>query len=343
MKRMDMKIIFIVFVLVGFISSACRLTGRISDDGAAALLTVEAQVAATVDAMQTEEAVSETEPPDDIIEEVVLPTATSDIVMDEEILPTATLTLGVQETISGQLYFPAGYLPPQRVVAYDVDDIGAYFATEVYSGNTYSLEVPPGTYYVLAYLIDEDGNADPSGYSGAYSEFVPCGLHVDCDDHSLIPVEVNPGQTITGIDPADWYLPNDLSGYWPSDPTLGEDGTIVGSLSYPSDHIPPLRVVAFSLDTDEYFEVYTALNDYYYQIADLPPGTYHVLAYLVDYESDFCAAYTQYALCGYWLADCEFNPELVDVVVFPGQTVRQVDLMDWDRLTDVGWLAEPER
>lgn len=343
MKRMDMKFIVIIFVLAGLISSACRLTGRISDDGAAAQMTVEAQVAATVAVMQIEESVTETEPPEDITEEDVLPTATSDVATDEELLPTATLTLTAQETISGQLFFPGGYLPPQRLVAYDVDDIGAYYATEVYSGNTYSLEVSPGTYYVLAYLIDEDGNADPSGYSGAYSEFVPCGLHVDCDDHSLIPVEVVPGQTITGIDPADWYLPNDLSGYWPSDPTLDEDGTIVGRLSYPSDYIPPLRVIAFNLDTDDYYEVYTELNDFTYQITDLPPGTYHVLAYLVDNESDFCAAYTQYALCGYWLADCEFDPELVDVAVFPGQIVRQVDLVDWDRLTDHGWPAEPER
>lgn len=343
MKRIDIRIIFMILMLVFSISAACRLTSIISNDAEAQLLTVEAQVAATVDAMRTEEPEPE---PEVLLTET--PTAVSEEpVTEEEITPTATMTLAVQESISGQLFFPGGFLPPQRVVAYDVDEVGTYYAIEVYSGNTYTLEVPPGMYYILAYLIDEDGTSDPSRYSGAYSEFVLCGLHVDCDDHSLISIEVNLGETVTGIDPADWYLPEIHSGYWPSDPTLGENGAIDGRLSYPSDFIPPLRVVAFSLDTDDYYEVYSPLNAVSYRITDLPPGTYHVLAYLVDAEWDYCAAFTQYAKCDYWTWDCEYDLELLnelaEVTVFPGQIVRKVDLMDWDVPSNVGWPAEPER
>jgi len=53
---------------------------------------------------------------------------------------------------------------------------------------------------VYAWL--DDGNL-----GGSYSQAVPCGLSVDCTDHSLIPVTVNAGQDVTGIDVCDWYGP----------------------------------------------------------------------------------------------------------------------------------------
>ncbi len=34
---------------------------------------------------------------------------------------------------------------------------------------------------------------------------VPCGLNVSCADHRPIPVEVEPGRTVTHIDPCDFY------------------------------------------------------------------------------------------------------------------------------------------
>jgi hypothetical protein len=64
----------------------------------------------------------------------------------------------------------------------------------------YELSVAPGDYFVVAYKLD--GNL-----SAGYSQAVPCGLLNTCTDHSLIPVHVEAGQTVEGIDPQDWYAP----------------------------------------------------------------------------------------------------------------------------------------
>ena len=72
------------------------------------------------------------------------------------------------------------------------------------SETRYRIEgVLPGTYTVYAWLDDGE-------LGGSYSKAVPCGLSVDCTDHSLIPVTVNAGQDVTGIDACDWYGPPPL-------------------------------------------------------------------------------------------------------------------------------------
>ncbi|HNH27774.1 MAG TPA: hypothetical protein PLR93_12175, partial [Anaerolineales bacterium] len=58
-----------------------------------------------------------------------------------------------------------------------------------------------------------------------------------------------------------------------------QTGSISGKLSYPSSGIPPLLVVAFSLNNVDYYWVQTAQNQSTYQMDGLPPGTYHVVAY----------------------------------------------------------------
>ena len=68
----------------------------------------------------------------------------------------------------------------------------------------YVLQVSPGTYYIVSYVDKKDGTP---GMPGAYSQFVPCGLQASCSDHSLIAVAVAAGQTVTDIDPGDWYAP----------------------------------------------------------------------------------------------------------------------------------------
>jgi hypothetical protein len=69
---------------------------------------------------------------------------------------------------------------------------------------TYSTELPAGTYVAYAWR---------AGYElgGSYSEAVPCGLAVDCTDHSLIQFQVAGGSNVTGIDICDWYgQPGDI-------------------------------------------------------------------------------------------------------------------------------------
>ena len=119
-------------------------------------------------------------------------------------------------------------------------------------------------------------------------------------------------------------------------------GGITGRLSYPSDFIPPLRVIAFNVLTGEYYWQNTVLNQTYYRFNDLPVGTYHVLAYLIENPSDTLrAAYTQAVPCG--LLEACTDHGLIDVTVTQGQEVQNVDVTDW-YLTDPtsqGWPLDP--
>jgi hypothetical protein len=59
------------------------------------------------------------------------------------------------------------------------------------------------------------GGGFPAGLAGGYTQAVPCGLSVNCTDHSLIPVQVNNGVVTQNINPGDWYAPE---GSFPSYP-----------------------------------------------------------------------------------------------------------------------------
>jgi hypothetical protein len=113
-------------------------------------------------------------------------------------VPTATLQNG---TISGNVNYPSDFVPPQKVVAYRVGDFSTYYTAETALNETaYTISVPPGDYYVVSYVMD--GNL-----AGGYTQAIPCGLQYGCDDHSLITVTVNAGQTTSDINPFDWYAP----------------------------------------------------------------------------------------------------------------------------------------
>lgn len=105
-------------------------------------------------------------------------------------------------SISGKLCYPGSGIPPMTIYAAD-QATGRSFKTHSKgpSDTSYRIEgVLPGTYVVYAWL--DDGKM-----GGSYSKAVPCGLSVDCTDHSLIPVTVKTGQDAAGIDVCDWYGP----------------------------------------------------------------------------------------------------------------------------------------
>lgn len=129
-------------------------------------------------------------------------TATMFVTIPATDTPTPALLGGM---ITGHLSYPSEFIPTLKVVAFDVTDMSVYYFvdTEMNQGE-YVLQVPPGTYYIISYVDKKDGTL---GMPGAYSQFVPCGLQASCSDHSLIAVTVAAGQTVTDIDPADWYAP----------------------------------------------------------------------------------------------------------------------------------------
>ena len=243
-------------------------------------------------------------------------------------------------TITGQIAYPSEFLPPQRVIAFDANDSSTYFAVEVLSGGSYTLEVPVGTYNVLAYLIDPASLGATPGLFAAYSEMVLCGLQYGCEDHSLVPVEVSGGQTVADIDPVDWYLLPGQDAGWPDDPLQTGTGTITGNLGFPSEYIPPLRVVAFDVYSSDYYFVDTELNQGTYQLEGLPVGTYHVLAYVREQGPEMSAGYSYFVPCGLSV-ECS-DHTLIDVFVYAGQVTEGVDPIDfYAEPGETDWPANP--
>ena len=121
-----------------------------------------------------------------------------------EVTPTPNIQKG---TIEGSLSFPSEQIPADMLVCAETLEESLVACTEKHikdSKYTYregfQLEVPIGEYYVCA-MVPNFGN----GYKAYYSEFVTCGLSVDCASHEPIIVEVKSGQTTDGVNPQDWY------------------------------------------------------------------------------------------------------------------------------------------
>jgi len=328
MKKITRIQSLVIVVLLSFVLTACGLMDLYSEISGDDQERVEEMVQATLTAIASGKGADPTQAPS--------PT--------DEILPTATQTTQATQAtsgfIEGSLSYPSEFLPPQRVVAFDVNNFGTFYMTEVQSGSSYQLEVPPGSYYVLAYLINPSQLGAGPDFFAAYSQAVLCGLQAGCDDHSLVPVEVQPGETLMNIDPIDWYLPPGVDAGWPSDPLRAETGSISGDLGYPSEYIPPMRVVAFDVNSPGYYYVDTLRNQGSYQIGGLPAGTYHVLAFIREEGPDISGGYSEFVICG-MTVDCS-DHSLVDVVVYSGEVTENVDTVDfYAQPGEADWPEDP--
>jgi hypothetical protein len=109
--------------------------------------------------------------------------------------------------ITGQVGFPAEGIPPMVVYAISLTAPGSpFYAVETIKnqGNFTLLGIPAGTYEIYAVPASADSG---SPFPAAYTKAVICGLAYGCDDHAVIPVRIVPGQTVSGIDPGDFYAP----------------------------------------------------------------------------------------------------------------------------------------
>lgn len=108
-------------------------------------------------------------------------------------------------TIEGSLSFPGEGIPEDMEICAENQDTKEVYCADKHIqdpkytyGVGYTLDVPAGIYLVYA--------LDPyKDYKAYYSEFVTCGLSVDCPSHEPILVEVKVGETISEVDPQDWY------------------------------------------------------------------------------------------------------------------------------------------
>lgn len=102
-------------------------------------------------------------------------------------------------------------------------------------------------------------------------------------------------------------------------------GSVSGALSYPSEFIPPLRVVAFNVNGLNYRYVDTMQDQGDYQITGLAPGVYHVVAYVMD--GSYAGGYTAMVICGLSVG-CD-DHSLMDVVVESGKDTPNIAPGDW--------------
>jgi hypothetical protein len=147
---------------------------------------------------------------------------------------------------------------------------------------------------------------------------------------------VSAGQTVTGINPADWYLVNGTFPPFPglqgapavpaATPAEIATGSIAGTLMYPSEGIPALRVVAFQVGGGAYYFVDTLAGQSSYLMEDLPVGTYHVVAYPKS-GGGLAGGYSKMVPCGLQYG-CN-DHSLIVVAVDAGSTTFGVDPNDY--------------
>lgn len=107
-------------------------------------------------------------------------------------------------------------------------------------------------------------------------------------------------------------------------------GSISGSLTYPADMLPPLFVVAYQVDGQNHYYVTTHSGQNTYEIDNVPPGTYHVIAYTVGgggFPFGLAGGYTKAVPCG--LATECADHSLIDVPVAASKHVTGISPGDW--------------
>jgi hypothetical protein len=113
--------------------------------------------------------------------------------------------------------------------------------------------------------------------------------------------------------------------------SLPDTGSISGGLDYPAEGVPPLRIFVFdATNPGVFYFTETALHDRTYQADNIPPGTYHVVAYTIGgdgYPVGLSGGYTKAIACGL-TAECS-DHSLIDVVVSAGIVTSGVDIRDW--------------
>ncbi len=235
--------------------------------------------------------------------------------------------------ISGKLSYPSEAIPPLLVVAFKVDSDEYYWVQTAQDQATYQLDgLPAGAYHVVAYILPDGSLA------GRYDQFYVCGLSQGCADQNWVDVQVQAGVVTPNVDPGNWYggpeLYPPMPGYEPGQASgkgfysapMPAGGSIAGQLSYPSSFIPSMTVVAYDTMSFSYFYIVTNENSSTYQIDNLPPGSYFVVAYPGG-DSSFPGGYSAAVPCGLQ-ASCE-DHSLIAVEVKSGEVTQGINPGDF--------------
>jgi uncharacterized protein YecT (DUF1311 family) len=103
-------------------------------------------------------------------------------------------------------------------------------------------------------------------------------------------------------------------------------GNISGTITYPGDTVPALRIYAFTTDGRAQRMIETPKNETKFVLADLPVGQYHVVAFPYEKQGTIEAVgWTRAARC--IKGPCDHS--LVPVTVTAAATATGVLLSDW--------------
>lgn len=110
-------------------------------------------------------------------------------------------TYSFAQTVKGKLSYPSEYVP-SLIVYLKNTATGELFKYVSKEGEMkYEFKnIPAGKYVAYCYLNDSD-----SDFGAGYTKAVPCGLSVECNDHSLIQFEVKEKGITDKINIGDWY------------------------------------------------------------------------------------------------------------------------------------------
>jgi hypothetical protein len=296
MKKLPITLIFLIFFVL--VLAACQAQGDASTQTSPTSIMASSSPTITQNGLST-------------------PEPTSTPVISPSPLPQTGI-------IKGDIGYPSEVVPAMHIVAYLFGTDTYYTIDTELNQTSYQLDgLPEGNYHVVAYTSGSD--TFPAGLAGGYTQAVLCGMEETCTDHSLVNVSVNAGQLVEEANIYDWLIP------LPPMPLAGQpvQGAITGRLSYPSEFIPPEKVVAFRLADGVTYSIDTQMNQGEYTLS-LPAGTYHVVAYVRDNEgklTGYAGGYTQAVPCGL-AVDC-LNHDLIDVVVEQGSVTFEVNPGDF--------------
>lgn len=116
-----------------------------------------------------------------------------------------TVSCSHKNIVEGYIGYPSDYVPQMEVYLENVEtgaQLKMMVETSFDGESAYCFQdVPDGKYIIFAIPTDPDIETLVGGYTNA----VPCGLTVDCDDHGYIELDVKNGTHLKDINIYDWY------------------------------------------------------------------------------------------------------------------------------------------
>ncbi len=111
--------------------------------------------------------------------------------------------------LNGVLCYPSDYIPKMTVYLKETNSDKVYKLTTTDNQRLFKFtNIPFGDYCAYAYTFDKtltDTSGIETKASGGYTKAVPCGLTVNCNDHTLINFKIDNNISKDTISICDFY------------------------------------------------------------------------------------------------------------------------------------------